>query len=161
MSAINKDKAIINFLANCPVIKDNPLYFNFAEARDSESQYLTSSNDIYTNRSYIDGSKLKQITFTLITFKSMSPNEIIQDTTTLNENVEDMFELQAIIDWVNEQNELYNYPDFGDKIEIEKMETISDTPHFDGVDTSVSPALAMYSIAIRIDYIDYSKTVWS
>jgi hypothetical protein len=161
MAGIDKNKAVLTFLSDCPVIKDNPLYFNFAEARDNESQYLTMSNDVYTNRNYVDGSKLKQFTFTLITFKSMSPNEIIQDSTTSNENVDDMFDLQDIIDWVNEQNELYNYPDFGDKIEIDKMETTTDMPTFDGVDTSVSPALAMYSIAIRIDYIDYSKTVWS
>jgi hypothetical protein len=79
----------------------------------------------------------------------------------VNENVEDFFELQEVIDWINEQGEDRNFPIFGEGYEIDNMETMSDAPVFEGVDTSVSPALAMYSMTIRIEYIDYTKTIWS
>lgn len=169
--SIDKNKAVLEFLSDCPVIKDNPLYFNFADAEDNNSQYLTSSTDVSMNKTFVDGSKLRVFTFTLVTFKSISNNAIIKEDTevgenpvvnertVISENVEDMFELQEIIDWVNEQGEEHNYPNFGDRIVVDDMQTSTDTPYFEGVDTGVSPALAMYSIAIRIDYIDYTKTI--
>lgn len=157
--SIDKNKAVLKFLSDCPIIKDNPLYFNFADAEDNNSQYLTSSTDVSMNKTFVDGSMLRVFTFTLVTFKSISNNAIIKEDTVINENVDDMFELQEIIDWVNEQGEEHNYPDFGDRILVDSMQTSTDTPYFEGVDTGVSPALAMYSIAIRIDYIDYTKTI--
>ena len=85
---------------------------------------------------------------------------IIKDDSILNENVEDLAELQEIIEWVNEQGEDNVFPNFGEGCQIESMATTTDTPYYEGVETSVSPALAMYSIAIRIEYIDYTKTLY-
>ena len=158
---IDKNKATLTFLQDCPVIKDNPLFFNFGNVRNNDCQYITTSNDTALDKRFIDGSKLRRFIFTLATFRSISDNEIVKDDSVDNENVEDLFELQSIIDWVNEQGENEEYPDFGQDMQIEEMVTTTDIPRFDGVDTSVSPALAMYSMTIRIDYIDYTKTIWS
>lgn len=159
--AVDKNKATIKFLLDCPVIKDNPLFFNFGNVRNNDCQYQTISNDTAMDKTFIDGSKSSRFLFTLVTFRSISDNEIVKDTTVDNENIEDLFELQDIIDWVNEQGDDENYPNFGTKIEIQDMETTTDTPQFEGVNSSASPALAMYSMTIRIDYIDYTKTIWS
>ena len=159
--SVDKNKATITFLTNCPIIKDNPLFFNFGNVKNNDCQYITTSNDVALDKKFIDGSVSRRYIFTLETFRSISDNEIVKDETVDNENIEDMFELQDIIDWVNSQGESNNFPDFGEDITIEEMETTTDIPHFEGVDTSASPALAMYSMTIRIDYIDYTKTIWS
>lgn len=162
MSRVDKNKAMLTYLTTCPVVKDNPAYFNFADETDNDTQYITETEEGKITVPFIDGSVRKRFTFRLILFRSVTSNELIEDgDTTNNENVEDFSELQEIVDWIEEQEDSHTYPDFGDKIEIDKMETLSDAPVFEGVNTSVSPALAMYSIAIRIDYIDYSKTIWS
>ena len=168
----DKNQAILNFLIDCPAIQDNPVYFNFLTAKDGSSQIVTSTNDTAIDRKYVDGSVLRQFTFSLVTFMSISDNEIIfpdeatnpitSDSVTLsNENVEDMATMQGIIDWVNEQNDNANYPDFGSNAIIDEMEVTTTTPRFDGVNTEVTPMLAIYSIAIRISYIDTTKVIWS
>ena len=160
MSTVDKNKAVLKFLSDCPVIKDNPLFFNFAEANDEHNQYVTQANDVTLNKTFVDGSKQKEFTFTLLTFKSISNNAIIKEDSILNENIEDLQELQAIIDWVNDQSNSHNYPNFGEGFLIDDMRTTTDTPQYDGVNVGVSPALAMYSIVIRIIYIDYTNTLY-
>lgn len=158
---MDKNKATIEFISNCPYIRDNPLFFNFINAEEDNNQIVTTSNDIMVNRPYIDGSVLKRYTFTIVNFKSISDTELVQGDDISNENVDDMLDLQGLIDWIDEQNEAHNYPDFGTTCEIQQMITTSENPRFDGVNTAITPALAMYSVAIRIDYIDYKKVIWS
>ena len=71
-----------------------------------------------------------------------------------------MASVQDIVDWIAEQNELRNYPDFGEKCRIEDMTVLTDNPNLNGIDTNTSPALAKYSMSIQIQYIDSSKRVW-
>lgn len=158
---VDKNKAVIQFLSDCPVIKDNPLFFNFGDVKNNDCQYITSSEDTSYDRKFIDGSVMKVFTFTLITLRSVSENEIVKEENPLSENIDDMFELQDIIDWVNDQADDMVFPNFGSNIIIDNMRTTTNTPKFEGVDTGVSPALALYSMAIRIEYIDYTKTIWS
>ena len=68
--------------------------------------------------------------------------------------------MQEILDWINEQADNYNFPNFGSDCIIESMKTVTDTPNLNGVDTSISPAIAKYSIAIQIEYLDVSKQIW-
>ena len=70
-------------------------------------------------------------------------------------------QVQDIIDWITEQAELRNYPDFGEDCVIDDMRALSNNPNLNGVDTSIKPALAKYSVSIQIDYIDNSKKLWS
>lgn len=162
MSRVDKNKAMLTFLATCPVVKDNPAYFNFADESDNDTQFVTETEEGQIITSYIDGSKKKPFTFRIFLFRSVTSNELIEDTESVNnENVEDFAELQEIVDWINDQGEDQVFPNFGEDEIVDSMRTLSETPVFEGVNSGVSPALAMYSIAIRIDYIDYSKTIWS
>ena len=70
-------------------------------------------------------------------------------------------DIQGIIDWITEQNDAQNYPDFGDKCSIEEMRVLTDNPNLDGIDTSTKPSLARYSMSIRIDYLDKSNKIWN
>lgn len=159
---VDKNKAIIDYILTCPQVRDSAaLYFNFINAKNDTTQIVTNSNDVYNNRTYIDGSVARRYTFTLITFRSVSENPVVvslQDYS--NENVVDLDTIQGLIDWIREQNDLHNFPDFGDTCDIQSIETTTDSPNLDGINSEVTPMLAMYSITIQVDYIDTSKKIW-
>lgn len=168
---MDKNQIIIDFMLQCPVIRNNPLFFNAIKAQDENKEIITVSNDRTMNARFIDGSVMKRYTFTIVDFRSISFNPVpinvvIPGTTTTtetdykSENVEDMFDVQGIIDWIEEQKEAQNFPDFGENCVIDNMETTSDTPNLNGIDSGVMPALAKYSITIQIDYIDNTQKLF-
>ena len=160
MASVDKNQAVIDFLITCPTIRDNPLFFNFSKEEDDNKSVITEGNDRALTRPYIDGSVKRRYTFTIIDYKSVTHNAIIKQTGYSNENIEDIKDLQAIIDWVNEQADARNFPNFGTDCEMDAMYTTSDNPNFDGVDNTVAPQLVRYSVTIIIEYIDNSKRIY-
>lgn len=157
---VDKGQAIINFLIECPQIQNSPLFFNFINAKDDNKQIVTTGNEKILNSVYIDGSVMKRYTFTIMDYKSIAYRAVVKDSTYLDENVEDLFNVQEIVDWVTTQAKNRNFPDFGTDCLIDDMRTLTDNPNINGVDSSVTPALAKYSISIQIDYIDTSNRIW-
>ena len=119
------------------------------------------ANDKSINKGFVDGSVSKRFTFTLIDYRSINYQALVKLPNYQNENVSEFLDTQSIMDWVNEQNELRNFPDFGNDCVIENMRTATDEPNLNGVDTSVSPSLAKYSMSIIIEYLDNSKKIWN
>jgi len=158
---VDKNKAVIDFLLNCPTIAASPVFFNFLNAQDENKQIIMQANDKLLNKTFIDGSIAKRFTFSIIDFRSVAYQPIPRASGYSSENVEELFDVQGIMDWVNEQADLENYPDFGDTCFIDNMTTTADNPNLDGVDTGVTPALAKYSMTIRIDYVDKTKSIWT
>lgn len=158
---MDKNQAVINFLIQCPQIRDNPLFFNFAEVEDNSRQIVTMANDRVVNKPYIDGSVLKRFTFTLVDYRTVTYQSIVKLEGYPNENVSELMDIQSVMDWINEQADLHNYPDFGSDCVIESMRTATDEPTLNGVDKSVSPSIAQYSMSIIIEYIDNSKKIWN
>lgn len=158
--SVDKNKAIIDFLITCPQIYESPLYFNFVNANDSDKQIVTMASDRYTNKPYIDGSVNKQYSLTILDFRSISDMAVVKMSGYDSENVIDLSDVQALIDWISEQNELKNFPNFGEDCIIEQMYTTTEEPKFEGINDELSPPLAMYSITIRIEYTDVSKVLW-
>jgi hypothetical protein len=78
-----------------------------------------------------------------------------------DENIENMAKIQAILDWIDEQSDNYNFPDFGPECEVESMRTLTTDPDIDGIDTSVNPPIARYSVGVRVTYLDNSKRKWN
>ncbi len=157
---VDKNQAVIDFLITCPSIKNNPLFFNFINAKDNNKQLLTVANDKRLNRVYIDGSELKRYTFTIIDFKSIAYRAVVKQSGYSDENVEDMLQVQDIIDWITEQAKNRNYPNFGENCIIDSMQALTDNPNLNGIDSNVTPALAKYSVSIQIEYIDTSGVIW-
>ena len=157
---VNKHQAVIDYLLTCQAIYDSPLYFNFISAKDDTNQFITDSNDTYTNVRYVDGSVKKLYTFTITTFKSINDIAIVPITGYPDENVNDMYDLQALIDWIDEQNDARNFPDFGSNCFIEQISTTTEEPKFIGIDEQTEPKLAVYNTVIQIEYIDNSKSIW-
>lgn len=161
MANIDKNQAIIDFLLTCPYIQENPLFFNFLNAKDDNKQLVAQGNEKSMNVKFVDGSERKRFTFTILDYKSVTYDAIAKLSGYPNENVQEIMEVQSIMDWITEQNEIRNYPNFGSDMIIEEMRTLSENPNLNGVDTSVTPALAKYSMSIQIDYIDTSKVLWN
>ena len=160
MAEVNKNQAVIDFLLQCPVIASNPLFFNFLNAHDDDKQIITQSDDISTNRKYVDGSVMKRFTFSIIDFRGVIYQPVPKAEGYTDRNVSEMFDVQGIMDWINLKADLGEYPYFGNDCFIDDMKTTSNTPNLNGVDASVSPALAKYSMTIQIDYLDTSKCIW-
>lgn len=163
---MDKNQAVIDFLLECPIIQSHPLYFNFINAKDKSKQVSAIATNTSINQRYIDGSVLKRYTFSIIDFCSVSYQAVpktIGTTTTQNlvsENVADLKLVQDLMDWILEQADEHNYPDFGEDCDVQEMTTTTNTPNLNGIDTQVTPALAKYSITIQIDYLDTSKMLW-
>ena len=157
----DKNKAIIDYLLTCDAIRNSSLYFNFVNAKNDTKQIIADSNDTATDKVYLDGTVLKQYQCTLINFISLSTKPIVKLEGYADENVTDLQTLQAIIDWINEQNDARNFPDFGANCFVEKISTTSNNPNLNGIDASTTPALAKYSITIRVEYLDSAKVIWN
>lgn len=150
-----KNQSIIEYLLTCPSFVQSSLFFNFAEEEDGTNQFIKIADE--TKKKYIDGSELKTYTFNIISYKSVASNAVVAEYS--DENMEDMAEAQAIITWVNEQNDIRNFPDFGEKCTVDDIRCLTNDPDLFGVDTSVDPPLAKYSIVIQIEYLDTTKSL--
>ena len=152
---IDKNKVMIEFLRNCPVIDKNPLYFNFGNIEDNSYQIVTESNDTSLSQPYIDGSILKRYTFYIDCFKTIAYNKVIKGYQ--DENLYDISEVQAILDWVNEQDKNKIYPDFGEDCLIDSMQSTTESPDVLSVEDTTTSPIAVYRISIQIDYIDNTQ----
>lgn len=156
----DKSQAVIDYLGNCPQISSNPLFFNFSEAKDNNKQLVIVPVDRIINRPYIDGSVLKRFTFTIYDYRSITYQALAKVQGYPNENVEELLDVQGIIDWIDEQNDAGNFPDFGTDCIIDSISVSTNTPALSAVDVSLTPALAKYSITIMVDYLDRSKCIY-
>ena len=159
--ADTKTQSMIEYLLQCPAISQSSLYFNFVNANDEDKQFVTASNDKSLDKVYIDGSEQKRFTFSIIDYRSVAYQEIPKLLVSTSENLEEYLDVQGIIEWITEQEKLKNYPDFGDSCVVESIKTLADNPNLNGIDTSVKPALAKYSISIQVDYLDKSNVIWN
>lgn len=157
---VDKNQAIIDYLLQCTDIDGKSIYFNLINESDDSIQILTTAEDKIMNRPYIDGSVLKRFTFNIIVFKSITESPLVTQDGYTNENVDDLAEVQALLDWIIEQRDLENYPDFGESCFIDDIDTTTETPRFDGINSEMNPPLAMYSISIVIQYLDKSRMLW-
>lgn len=156
---MDKNQIMINFIKTCPAINSCPLYFNFAEENDNINHFIAET-DPNAVKTFIDGSILRQYTFSIISYKSIAHNPLIDREGYIDENVGDLAQVQSIIDWINEQEDEHNYPDFGTNTQIERMWCITDDPDLHGVDVTKNPPLAKYSVVIRLEYLDTSKVIF-
>lgn len=157
---MDKNKAVVDYLLTCPYIKDNPLFYNFGKAESNNAQVVTLANDTKVNTKYIDGSVKKLYVFTIIVYKPVAYRAVVGREGATDENIDNAFEAQQVIDWVDSQNEARSFPDFGNDCSIQDIKAVTDQPNLNGVDKATTPALAKYSISIKIEYIDYSKVIW-
>ena len=156
---MDKSQAIIDFIIQCPQIANNPLFFNAINAEDNNKGIVTIANDRILETSYVDGSVARQYSFTIIDYRSVTYDPVPKSLAT-SENVDEFIDVQSIVEWIEEQEDLHNYPDFGENCVVDRMTTTSALPNLSGVDENVTPALAKYIITIQIEYLDTSKQIF-
>lgn len=156
---MDKNLQMVEFLQTCPIISENSLFFNFGNVENDAHQLTIRSDDISLDKTFIDGSQLKRYTCVIDSFKSVACIPILPGNT--DENIEDLADVQALIDWINTQDDNFTYPDFGDKIVVDSMKTLTSKPDLVGVESQLNPPVAIYRITIQIDYLDYTKSVWN
>lgn len=157
----DKNQAMLNYFLTCEPIYQSTLYFNFANIKDAAKQFVTQSNDININTNYIDGAVKKRYSLTITSFTSISNNPIIKVAGYDNENISELAEIQALMDWITEQNDISHFPDFGEGIVVDEIRTTSSNPRLDSIDTTSTPAIARYSFTVQVDYMDFTKVIWN
>lgn len=143
----------LNWIIQCPEISSNKLFLNAVTAQDKAiqivSQEIISAND----KKFVDGSVQHTVLFTIFDYKSISFNQMVKTMVERNENVADLLSVSAIADWVVEQNDLQNYPDFGSNYEVQEITPIYRTPGTPTIDNN--NLLAKYSIPISCEVIKW------
>lgn len=101
----DRNKAMREYLNQYPPLAN--LFFQFGDGKNGSTGFSATSNDYIANE-YIDGSRDKWYDFSIIRFAPA--NTYINDPV----NYGSLFDFEAISDWIRTQDELGNYPDFGD-----------------------------------------------
>ena len=160
---MTKNEAMVAFLKTCPTIQSSPLFFNFGDVNDNTHQVNTRGDEKSLQKPFVDGSVKKRYTFMVDTFKSVSYNAIVDTGTapTADENMSEFQEVQGILDWVNEQGDLRNFPNFGELCVIDEMKTTTEKPELLGVYSTKNTPMALYRISIQIDFVDNTNKIWN
>lgn len=158
---IKKDVAVIEYLMTCPAIANNPLFFNFAQKEDNNQLFVRYADDTITEKTFVDGSRESLYTFTMIVYKSVAYNAVIAGRD--DENLDEYIDVQSICDWIEEQNDNNIFPNFGEGCYIDSIETLTNVPivNTNKTEDEMQPALAQYSLGVRIKYLDTNKVLWN
>lgn len=170
MTTVDLNKCILDYIYECPVVAENPMYFCVAEEQDNNNQLLPSREQPQDAIEFVDGSVERIYRAEVLMYKSVAYNPIVTEETSegkkpsevyLNENIEDMVDGQALIDWIKDQNDNRHFPNFGEWCIIESVETTSNRPILNGVNSEVDPPLVQYSVGLVIKYLDITKQLWN
>ena len=123
------------------------LNFNFSPESEDSISLITNYSD-KVKKKYITGDVLKEYGFTIVIVKSYSS---CQDDL----NLEAMNFAQAFIDWLDQQNESKDFPDFGEDCAVQKMENLQNMPNLSGVNQDGT--MARYMIQARVIYKERKK----
>ena len=171
MPSIDLNKRILDYIYECPVVEENPMYFCVAEEQDNSNQLLPSMEQPRDAIEFIDGTVERIYRAEIFMYKSVVYDPIVTEETSagkkvpssiyINENLEDMTDGQTLIDWIKEQNDNRHFPNFGEWCIIESVETTSNRPILNGVNSELEPPLAQYSVGLVIKYLDTEKQLWN
>lgn len=171
MPRVDLNKRILEYIYECSVVEENPMYFTVAEEQDNSNQLLVGREEPRDEIAYVDGTVERTYRAEILMYKSVAYSPIVTEETSegkrvpsdlyLNENLEDIEDGQTLIDWIQEQNDNRHFPDFGEWCIIESVETTSNRPVLNGVNPELEPPLAQYSVGLVIKYLDVEKQLWN
>lgn len=136
-------------------LKQNPdigkLYTIFGEEKAGAVIFTPVMDRPFENK-YIDGSFRRAFTIALNTFQTISRHTVDSVAPEITQNIEKFFKVENIIEWIEEQHESHNFPDFT-PYEIEEIQILARNPNMAGQ----SLELVRYMCQFRILYMDYTK----
>ena len=123
------------------------LYFNSTpvELGTTSMNTLPSSQ----TKQFVDGSKNVVLLFTIRMVKSY-------DEGTSDINMEALDESCQFTNWIKEQNDSLNYPEFGDKMYVKEIKVLSTVP---SLAVNQTAQLAQYSFNARLVYRDEREVI--
>lgn len=139
MPSVNKHKALQDWVE--PFLENNYLYFETANAYPGVRAIVPNYGD-YTIKTDILGYKYKAYTFLFIAFEQIDPG-------TSDVNTENMHKMDLFNEWLEEQIENENYPDFGDKCSEYEIEILQNMAN---LATITEDGLAKYMLGAKIKY---------
>lgn len=139
MTITDKNTAILNWLYGCDELQD--IFYLVGKSENGGTTIVPNSSEEWT-KEFNDGTGEKELTFTLILHKAIStePNT--------DENAKTQFDVEKIMEWIREQNEVENYPQFADDETIFEIEVLENLPNMAGQDEQT----AKFMFAVKINY---------
>lgn len=122
-------------------LEGNYLYFESADSYPGVRMIVPTYGD-YINKQDILGYKYRSYTFVFIGYEQIDPGT--SDVNTTNMQLMDDF-----IDWLEEQKENGNYPDFGDNCDEYEIEPLQNMAN---LATVTEDGLAKYMLGVKINY---------
>ncbi|WP_250277371.1 hypothetical protein [[Clostridium] colinum] len=136
----NKHKAVIEYLRQYPELTSF-LYFNTVKEEAEHTSLNTIISDTWEQK-YLRGG-IKNYDFAISIMKPY-------DTGTSDLNVEEIFNVQKFMQWIDEQNKNKNFPIF-ENGEVFCIENLQNEPSFSGINETGD--IAKYMFQIRIKYL--------
>lgn len=139
MSAISKHEAMRNWVEG--FLEDNYLYFESTDAYPNVRMLVPNYGD-YVRSTDILGTKYKSYSFVFIGFEKIDPG-------TSDVNIRNMELFDKFNDWLEEQKEKQNFPDFGDNCSEYDIIILQNMANLANI---TNDNLAKYMLGARIDY---------
>ena len=140
MDKTNKHQAMWEYLTTYPGLQSY-LKFNTVDSIPDETSISTVFGEEWETK-YTRGHGIKRYDFAIIAMK-------LHDTGTSNLNIEEMFNVEKFMDWIELQNKNKNFPYFGENLKILSIENLQNMPNLAGVDTDGSVAKYMFQCRVR------------
>ena len=147
MEKVDYTEIVFSISPKASELAGDMLNFNFSPESEDSISLITNYSD-KVKKKYITGDVLKEYGFTIVIVKSYSS---CQDDL----NLEAMNFAQAFMDWLDQQNESKDFPDFGEDCAVQKMENLQNMPNLSGVNQDGT--MARYMIQARVIYKERKK----
>lgn len=137
---MNYNQIMLDYLKTYSPL-DRFLKFNSTQNEQDE----TGMNPVVGRESYIkmytSGNTLKEYAFAIVMYKSF-------DTGYSNTNIEEMYDVQKFMNWIDEQNRNKNYPLING---VNKIENLQNMPNLAGVEENT---IAKYMFQCKVTYVE-------
>ncbi|MDE6357906.1 MAG: hypothetical protein K2L15_04885 [Eubacteriales bacterium] len=142
----NKHKAVMEYLKEYfKTLEDDSklssiLYFNSVQEENNHTSVNTIVSDTWATKYFRGG--IKNYDFAMVLMRPYN-------TGTSDDNINEMFDIQKFMDWIDEQNKIKNFPIFEDG-QVLSIQNLQNEPNLSGVNEAGD--LAKYMFQIRIEY---------
>ena len=140
---MTKYEGLVTFLKQYPPLNEI-LYFNKTQEIADTSSVNTVYSD-YVVQEYTCGNSDREFVFAIKQMKQYD------SAGTSGINRQTMEEVQAFMDWIDEQNKKRNFPEFPDNCFVYKIENLQNMPEIAGTNDQ---GLAEYMFQCRVCYTE-------
>lgn len=138
---MSKSEAVFLWLKQYSGFKN--LYFNFSIGNIENNVMVPYPTD-YLVYEDVTGAKIRNYIFAVSHFKHFT------NLPHTDENIDNMEEVQKFLDWIDEQEDIHNYPIFPSNCVIEYIKNLNNIPTV----TKSNNNLARFYSQIQIRYIE-------